>query len=163
MNGLLQNCLFFFIDWNQVRSASPLSYKLGSPYLASANIKLKDTPDEADSSYETWIRAQNPQKINKSLNKGPNSGTLKDIDTSVDADLYRDLFDFYPLANEVAKGYSNATVRPSVTSLWTLCNQHPSMDFDQTWYILSKGCYGRTDGGVTISLRNFVGEGIKIE
>ena len=23
----------------------------------------------------------------------------------------------YPLANEVAKGYSNATVRPSVTSL----------------------------------------------
>ena len=24
---------------------------------------------------------------------------------------------FYPLANEVAKGYSNATVRPSVTSL----------------------------------------------
>ena len=26
----------------------------------------------------------------------------------------------YPLANEVAKGYSNATVRPSVTSLWTL-------------------------------------------
>ena len=27
---------------------------------------------------------------------------------------------YYPLANEVAKGYSNATVRPSVTSLWTL-------------------------------------------
>ena len=27
---------------------------------------------------------------------------------------------FYPLANEVAKGYSNATIRPSVTSLWTL-------------------------------------------
>jgi uncharacterized protein (DUF2252 family) len=24
---------------------------------------------------------------------------------------------FYPLANEVAKGYSNATIRPSVTSL----------------------------------------------
>jgi hypothetical protein len=24
---------------------------------------------------------------------------------------------FYPLANEVAKGYSNATFRPSVTSL----------------------------------------------
>ena len=24
---------------------------------------------------------------------------------------------YYPLANEVAKGYSNATVRPSVTSL----------------------------------------------
>ena len=24
---------------------------------------------------------------------------------------------FYPLANEVTKGYSNATVRPSVTSL----------------------------------------------
>jgi hypothetical protein len=27
---------------------------------------------------------------------------------------------YYPLANEVAKGCSNATVRPSVTSLWTL-------------------------------------------
>jgi hypothetical protein len=27
---------------------------------------------------------------------------------------------YYPLANEVAKGYSNATVRPSVTFLWTL-------------------------------------------
>ena len=27
---------------------------------------------------------------------------------------------FYPLANEVVKGYSNATVRPSVASLWTL-------------------------------------------
>jgi len=27
---------------------------------------------------------------------------------------------YYPLANEVAKGYSNATIRPSVTSLWTL-------------------------------------------
>ena len=27
---------------------------------------------------------------------------------------------FYPLANEVAMGYSNATVRPSVASLWTL-------------------------------------------
>ena len=27
---------------------------------------------------------------------------------------------YYPLANKVAKGYSNATVRPSVTSLWTL-------------------------------------------
>jgi hypothetical protein len=27
--------------------------------------------------------------------------------------------------------------RPSVTSLWTLQNQHPSMDFYQTWYILS--------------------------
>jgi hypothetical protein len=26
----------------------------------------------------------------------------------------------WPLANEVAKGYSYATVRPSVTSLWTL-------------------------------------------
>ena len=26
---------------------------------------------------------------------------------------------------------------PSVTSLWTLLNPHPSMDFDQTWYILS--------------------------
>jgi hypothetical protein len=30
------------------------------------------------------------------------------------------LLTYYPLANEVAKGYSNATVRPSVTSLWTL-------------------------------------------
>ena len=29
-------------------------------------------------------------------------------------------FPFYPLANEVAKGYSKATVLPSVTSLWTL-------------------------------------------
>jgi hypothetical protein len=29
---------------------------------------------------------------------------------------------YYPLANEVAKGYSNATVRPSVTSLWTMFN-----------------------------------------
>jgi hypothetical protein len=28
-------------------------------------------------------------------------------------------------------------VRPSVTSLWTLYNQRPSMEFDQTWYILS--------------------------
>jgi hypothetical protein len=27
---------------------------------------------------------------------------------------------YYPPANDVAKGYSNATVRPSVTSLWTL-------------------------------------------
>ena len=27
---------------------------------------------------------------------------------------------YYPLANEVVKGYSNATVRPSVTSMWTL-------------------------------------------
>ena len=27
---------------------------------------------------------------------------------------------YYPLANEIAKGYRNATVRPSVTSLWTL-------------------------------------------
>jgi len=27
--------------------------------------------------------------------------------------------------------------RPSVTPLWTLWNQHPSMDFNQTWYILS--------------------------
>jgi len=27
----------------------------------------------------------------------------------------------------------------------------------------SQGCYGRTDGSVTISLRNFVGEGIKIQ
>jgi hypothetical protein len=27
------------------------------------------------------------------------------------------IFIFYPLANEVAKGYRNATVRPSVTSL----------------------------------------------
>ena len=27
---------------------------------------------------------------------------------------------YYPLANEVAKGYSNATICPSVTSLWTL-------------------------------------------
>jgi hypothetical protein len=26
---------------------------------------------------------------------------------------------------------------------------------------MSKGCDGRTDGSVTISLRNFVGEGIK--
>jgi hypothetical protein len=26
----------------------------------------------------------------------------------------------------------------------------------------SQGCYGRTDGSVTISFRNFVGEGIKI-
>ena len=26
----------------------------------------------------------------------------------------------YPLANEVTKGYSNATVLPSLTSLWTL-------------------------------------------
>ena len=26
----------------------------------------------------------------------------------------------------------------------------------------SQGCYGRTDGSVTISLRNFVGEGIKM-
>ena len=63
-------------------------YQWDRDVLASANIKLKDTPDETDSSYETWIRAQNHQKINKSLNKGPNSGTLKDIDTSVDADLY---------------------------------------------------------------------------
>jgi hypothetical protein len=31
--------------------------------------------------------------------------------------------------------------------------------------VCSQGCYGRTDGSVTISLRNFVGEGIinKIE
>ena len=28
-----------------------------------------------------------------------------------------------------------SSFRPSVTSLWTLQNQHPSMDFDQTWYI----------------------------
>ena len=27
---------------------------------------------------------------------------------------------YYPLANEGAKRYSNATVRPPVTSLWTL-------------------------------------------
>ena len=27
---------------------------------------------------------------------------------------------YYPFTNEVAKGYSNTTVRPSVTSLWTL-------------------------------------------
>ena len=27
---------------------------------------------------------------------------------------YSSLFHYYPLANEVAKGYSNATVRPSV-------------------------------------------------
>jgi hypothetical protein len=33
---------------------------------------------------------------------------------------------YYPLANEVAKGYSNATVLPSHP-----CG-HPSMDFDQT-------------------------------
>ena len=36
----------------------------------------------------------------------------------------RNIPDYYPLANEVGKGYSNATVRPSVrppvTSLWTL-------------------------------------------
>ena len=31
--------------------------------------------------------------------------------------LYRGGQFYYPLANEVAKGYSNATVRPSVTSL----------------------------------------------
>jgi len=30
------------------------------------------------------------------------------------------IYTHYPLANEVAKGYSNATVRPSVTPLWTL-------------------------------------------
>ena len=44
---------------------------------------------------------------------------------------------YYPLANEVTKGYSNATVRPTVTSLSTLWNQHPSMDSKQTWYMLS--------------------------
>lgn len=31
---------FFFIDWNQVRSASPLSYKLGSPYFVHTDILL---------------------------------------------------------------------------------------------------------------------------
>ena len=44
---------------------------------------------------------------------------------------------FYPLANEVAKGYSNATVHPSFLLSVTSCehqNQHPSMDFDQTQY-----------------------------
>jgi len=52
--------------------------------------------------------------------------------------LVRGAIACYPLGNEVAKGYSNATVHPSVTSLWILQNQHPSMDFDQTWYILSR-------------------------
>ena len=46
--------------------------------------------------------------------------------------------DFYPLANEVAKGYSKATVSPSVASCkLSRIKIHPSMDFDQTWYILS--------------------------
>jgi hypothetical protein len=50
------------------------------------------------------------------------------LDPSDSYFLFADLVGFYPLANEVAKGYSNATVRPSVfpsfcpsvTSLWTL-------------------------------------------
>ena len=49
----------------------------------------------------------------------------------------------YPLANEVAKGYSNATVRPSVVRLSfrnILVNTLESTSFngfDQTWYIFS--------------------------
>jgi hypothetical protein len=32
----------------------------------------------------------------------------------------------------------------------------------QVWSKSIEGCYGRTDGSITISLRNFVGEVIKI-
>jgi hypothetical protein len=41
---------------------------------------------------------------------------------------------YYPLANEVAKGYSNATFR---NILVNTLESTSSMDFDQTWYILS--------------------------
>jgi hypothetical protein len=34
--------------------------------------------------------------------------------------IFVDFIFYYPLANEVAKGYSNASVCPSVTSLWPL-------------------------------------------
>jgi hypothetical protein len=43
----------------------------------------------------------------------------------------------------------------------TKFGQNPLKDVDSTLEC-SQGCYGRTDGSVTISLRNFVGEGIII-
>ena len=48
------------------------------------------------------------------------------------------LITVYALANEVAKGYSNATVRPSLRNILVNTLESTSfMDFDQTWYILS--------------------------
>ena len=39
----------------------------------------------------------------------------------------------------------------------TKFGQNPLKDVDSR---VLQGCYGRTDGSVTVSLRNFVGEGI---
>ena len=45
---------------------------------------------------------------------------------------------FYPLANEVAKGYSNATIIPSFRNTFVNTLESTSFNgFDQTWYILS--------------------------
>jgi hypothetical protein len=50
---------------------------------------------------------------------------------------------YYPLTNEVAKRYSNATVRPSFhppsfrNILVNTLESTSFMDFDQTWYTLS--------------------------
>jgi hypothetical protein len=46
--------------------------------------------------------------------------SLAKSSTSWETTESTDINHYYPLASEVAKGYSNATVRPSVTSLWPL-------------------------------------------
>ena len=46
--------------------------------------------------------------------------TISNIYVLYCVSCHNGLLTYYPLANEVAKGYSNATVRPSITSLWTL-------------------------------------------
>jgi hypothetical protein len=53
------------------------------------------------------------------LPKTQNMSILTKIDLNIfsEAALLLVLTHYYPLANEVAKGYSNAIVRPSVTSL----------------------------------------------
>jgi hypothetical protein len=48
------------------------------------------------------------------------------------------LITVYALANEVAKGYSNATVRPSLRNILVNTLESTSfMDFAQTWDILN--------------------------
>jgi hypothetical protein len=82
--------------------------------------------------------------------------------------VYRFMWAFnYPLANEVAKGIPcdlDLWPRKSIGFQTLLRTKYVPSLVNIHWRMLilecSQGCYGRTDGSVTISLCNFVGEGI---
>ena len=59
------------------------------------------------------------------------SSSRKEPDSLIECTWFRFLYAYYPLANEVAKGYSNATVRPSFRNI--LVNTLESTSFNGFW------------------------------